>query len=385
MTSSSLTSSVVSSTYALRRLPASMSCPSPSAEKVSRKASLFALLAWLSFFTASCAPYGTSSASSSLPTLTIQEFDDLRYPFTMKYAPLTVRGHAVRLAYSDEGSPTAPVIVFIHGLGSYAPAWKRNIEALRTQYRCIAIDLPGYGKSSKNPQDITTLTTSTVLPASYPYAVYPYSMNFYAETVAALLSHLNIRQATLCGHSMGGQISMTTALRFPDRVQRLILVDPAGFEGFSEGEKQWFREVITQSSVRLTPPAQIRSNLAGNFYDFDAVASEAEFMITDRIAMRSARGFDQYCYAIVKSVQAMVDEPVIDYLHRIKQPTLVLFGENDNLIPNPFLHAGFSATVAQSGASKLPNATLVMIPQAGHFAQFEKPEVVNQAIRTFLQ
>jgi len=323
----------------------------------------------------SCAPYGASLT-------TIKDFSELQYPFATKYAQLTVQGNAVRVAYIDEGPPNATeTIVFIHGLGSYLPAWKKNVEVLRSQYRCIAIDLPGYGKSSKNPQ----FGASTPTAASYPHSVYPYSMTFFADVVAALLEERGLANATLCGHSMGGQISMTTALHHPQRVKNLILVDPAGFEGFTEGEKQWFREVVTATGTKLTPPTQIRANLMGNFYDFYGNAPDAEFMITDRIAMRSAQGFDQYCYAIVKSVQAMVDQPVLDRLSQISQPTLVFFGEQDNLIPNPFLHGGFTSTVAESGAAKIPRSRLVMVPNAGHFAQFERPDIVNQSIREFLK
>ncbi|MEL7003593.1 MAG: alpha/beta fold hydrolase, partial [Bacteroidota bacterium] len=71
--------------------------------------------------------------------------DDLQYPFDVK--KVEVR-EGVQMAYMDVGSGTE-TILFIHGLGSYAPAWKKNIEGLSKQYRCIAVDLPGYGKSSK--------------------------------------------------------------------------------------------------------------------------------------------------------------------------------------------------------------------------------------------
>ena len=112
---------------------------------------------------------------------------------------------------------------------------------------------------------------------------------------------------------------------------------------------------------------------------------EAEFMITDRIAMRNAKDFDHYCYAVVQSVHGMVDQPVIDKLDKIKQPTLIFFGENDNLIPNRYLNPGKTETIAQYGADKIPNSELVMVPKCGHFMQFEHPGVFNEKVKGFLK
>ncbi|MEZ4766618.1 MAG: alpha/beta hydrolase [Calditrichia bacterium] len=81
----------------------------------------------------------------------------------------------------------------------------------------------------------------------------------------------------------------------------------------------------------------------------------------------------------------MVDEPVFDYLGEISQPTLVIFGENDNLIPNPYLHGGKSASIGKIAEEKIPNSKLVMIENCGHFAQFEQPEAVNQTIVSFIK
>jgi pimeloyl-ACP methyl ester carboxylesterase len=288
------------------------------------------------------------------------EFSRLEYPFPTKSMELS---GGVLLAYTDEG-PASPreTIIFIHGLGSYLPAWKRNIEELRSEYRCLAIDLPGYGKSSKGE--------------------YPISLGFYADVVAEFIEKLGLQSAVVCGHSMGGQIAMTLALKNPAKVKKLILCAPAGFEAFTEGEKQWFRETVTATGVKLTTPSQIRTNIMSNFYTMPA---DAEFMITDRVMMRNMKQFDWYCWTIVKCVQAMVNEPVNDRLHLIQQPTLIIYGENDNLIPNPFLHGGKTESVARIGGEKIPNNKLVLVPRCGHFVQFDRSEVVNQEIRDFLR
>ena len=290
---------------------------------------------------------------------TMNTFDDLEYQLPVKKISLPLAGY--KLAYTDEGKGEK-TLVFIHGLGSYSQAWIRNIEELKNEYRCIAIDLPGYGKSGKEPHNG--------------------GMPFYAGIIQELMHELNLKNVYLAGHSMGGQIAMTTHLLYPDLVKGLILVAPAGFEPFNKGQRQWFREVITVDGVKLTTAEAIVNNLATNFYK---MPEEAGFMITDRLAMRTASDFEAYCYAVVQSVHGMVDYPVLPYLKDIRIPTLILFGENDNLIPNRFLNPGFTADIARNGANAITGSKLVLVPQCGHFMMFEKPEVFNSEARSFLQ
>lgn len=303
-------------------------------------------LIWIA---AACSPYGN---------LTKMEYDELKYPFYVK--KVTLNDERV-IAYMDEGT-SKEVIIFIHGLGSYSPAWMKNISELKKSFRCIAVDLPGYGKSSKE--------------------IHNGQMEFYADKIVELMSKLGIEKANIAGHSMGGQIGMVMSLKYPEKVSKLILVDPAGFESFTGGQKQWFRDVMTVDLVKLTNTQAIRTNLVSNFYN---MPEDAEFMVTDRIAMRGAKDFENYCYAVTRSVHGMVDQPVIDFLDKIKQPTLIFFGENDNLIPNSALNPGRTIDIAKIGAAKIPNNKLIMVPECGHFMQFEKPEVFNKEVLDFLK
>ncbi|MCZ2101613.1 MAG: alpha/beta hydrolase [Chitinophagales bacterium] len=270
-------------------------------------------------------------------------------------------GDDVTLAYTDQGKG-AETIIFIHGLASYIPAWKKNIEDLKSDYRCIAIDLPGYGKSSKGN--------------------YKVSMDFFADKIHEFCQKLGLKQVILAGHSMGGQIAISTALKYPEFVSKLILIAPAGFETFNKGERQWFRDAMTVDGVKLTTVEQIRVNYAYNFYN---MPKDAEFMVDDRIAIRHASDFQDYCYHVTQGVQAMVDSPVFDFLPNVKQKTLCVFGENDNLIPNRYLNGGPTKKYAKMGAERMPNCDLKMINKAGHFVMFEKAEEVNMMIRSFLK
>ncbi len=288
----------------------------------------------------------------------LKTMSDMQYPYPVKLAALD---NTISVAYMDEGSGNQ-TLVFIHGLGSYAPAWKKNIEGLKNEFRCIAIDLPGYGHSSKGD--------------------YVGDMRYYADIVAEFIRKLDLKNVTLVGHSMGGQIAVTTGLSYPELMNQLILVSPAGYEQFTNGQRQWFREILTPDAVRLTTVTQIRENFATNFFHFP---KDAEFMIQDRIAMRSADDFRWYCDIIPKNVRGMVNDPVYDLLPKLTMPVLSLFGEYDNLIPNRFLNGGSTVEVAKKGSSQIPQSVLIMIEKAGHFVQFEKSEEVNAAIRGFLK
>jgi len=300
-----------------------------------------------------------SSCSTPYRALShFQSMDEMQYKYPVKKVHLPQSGYDI--AYTDEGKGET-TIIFIHGLGSYLQAWIKNVDVLKSNYRCISIDLPGYGKSSKQPHSG--------------------KMTFYAGIINELVQELNLGQVILAGHSMGGQISITTELLYPGIVKGLILADPAGFEEFNKGQKQWFRDVMTLDGVRLTTTEAIQTNLATNFY---RVPRDAEFMITDRISMRSASDFNAYCYAVVQSVNGMVDEPVIDYLDKINVPVLIFFGENDNLIPNRYLNPGRTRDIAESGAGKIPNSKLVMVPKCGHFMMFEHHDVFNNEVTDFI-
>ncbi len=297
-----------------------------------------------------------SCATSRYYHLETKQFDEIDYGFEVKTVPV----RNINVAFIDEGS-SDQVLLLIHGLGSNAKGWIKNIPVLAENFRVIAVDLPGYGKSDKG--------------------YYDYSMSFYALVLKELLLKLNITSAVFVGHSMGGQIAINSALQYPELVEKLVLISPAGFERFTEGEGDWLTGAVTEEFVHDTPIRNIDINLRSNFYE---MPTDAEFMITERIALRGADDFSDYCYAVSRNVGAMINGPVWDKLDQISQPTLIMFGENDGLIPNPYLHGGFSKDVAGIGNKAIPDNQLILVPECGHFVQFEKPEQTNNAILKFI-
>jgi pimeloyl-ACP methyl ester carboxylesterase len=288
-------------------------------------------------------------------------FKKLSYPMPVSHVAVD----GVEVAFSDVGVPKdkdSPTLLLIHGLGSYMPVWQRNLDELAAEHRVVAIDLPGYGKSAK--------------------ANYDYSMAFYARVVDGLIETLGLKHVVLVGHSMGGQIALTHALKYPGKAERLVLVAPAGFERFGRGEGAWLAGAVDKDYVARTPAEAIYANVAANFY---TMPPEARFMVDDRMRVIGGPDFEAYSYAVARSVYAMVHEPVIDRLSAIAVPALVVFGEDDGLIPNPILHGGSTRAVAEEGTRRLPRGRLVMVPRAGHMVQFERPADFDAVLLEFLK
>ncbi|MEZ4989311.1 MAG: alpha/beta hydrolase [Saprospiraceae bacterium] len=269
---------------------------------------------------------------------------------------------SIEIAYIDEGQGDH-TLLFLHGLGSNLQAWQKNINQLKSNYRCIALDLPGYGKSGKGN--------------------YASDMTFFARSVRAFIDTIELEKVVLVGHSMGGQIAMHIVLNNPNRIEKLVLVAPAGFETFTETEKTWFQNIFTPAVVKATPEEQIIKNFELNFYDMQ---DDARFMIEDRLLMRQTAEYDHYCNMIPKCVMGMLREPVYDRLTDINLPTLVVYGADDQLIPNRLLHPTLTTVqVAQDGQQQIPDSRLILLPQAGHFAQWDQSESFNGAVSDFLK
>lgn len=310
-------------------------------------------MVWLGLFLAGL-PLITHSQTDSIISM-----QDWHYPYPVHRLSLN---DSLEIAYIDEGRGDT-TLVFIHGLGSYLKSWQKTIDSLSPYYRCVAIDLPGYGKSSKGD--------------------YPFTLQFFADSVHDFIERLGLDKVVIVGHSMGGQIAMRLVLDYPERYEQLILLAPAGFETFTAAEGQAIRSVYTAALIKAMPEAQIVKNFEINFHDMPA---DARFMIDDRLTMRQTIEYDRYCEMIPRCVAAMLQEPVFAELGRIRLPTLVLFGENDLLIPNRYLHPQLSpAQVGQQGIQQLPDSELALIARAGHFLQWEQPAAVNQAIMRFLR
>lgn len=305
------------------------------------------LIAILSIFFLNSAAQNTKTMKETL----------LPYHFPTKYLQLKEG----EIAYVKEGSGKK-VLIFVHGLSSNADAWYRNIETLKKDFTCIAIDLPGYGKSFKNADEFTA--------------------TYFAEILKEFSDQLKLNKFTLVGHSMGGQASIKFASKYPEKLDKLILIAPAGIEEFTVFEGNAMKMVMNPNTIMATSENQIEKNYQMNFYK---MPKEANQMIQDRKNIMKSSDFEAHAIAIQKSVTGMIDDKVSDDLAKIKTPTLFLFAKNDLLIPNKYLHPLLSIdALAKTAQKSINNSKLVIIDEAGHFLQFEKPAEVNKEIKEFM-
>lgn len=261
----------------------------------------------------------------------------------------------VRLHYKDEGKADGPVLVLVHGFGDSHFSWEGWVARLGDRYRIITVDLPGHGL--------------TRAPAGYAATA-----DGYAELIDALAARLALPKFAIAGNSMGGGVAWQTAVRYPDRLDALILADAAGWPSetlkkpplaFKLLKYSWGRAFLR--SIDNKP--LIRSGLRGEVGD-PAVITDA---FIDRWAeLQRAPGHR----AILMSIQpGKHSQATKEILATIKVPTLVLWGETDPLI---------EVASAHKFAEAIPGAQLILYPKVGHLPQVEIPRRSADDVAAFL-
>ncbi len=289
------------------------------------------------------------------------------------WSPLPVQHvtvHGIDIAYLDSGDPpdappsgnSASTIVLIHGLSSYSSFWEYQIPHLARHHRVLALDLPGFGQSG------------------HPDA--PYTPPWYAEIVADWMAAVWAPRAVVFGHSMGGQIAMTLALTHPERVEKLVLAAPAGIERFSPGTGQFMKSWWTETRAMEAGEDEIRANFVATVFNHhdDGV----ERLIEERVRMGHSPSFAATSVAVSRSIAGMIDFPVWNRLPGIAAPTLIVFGSDDHLIPNPVFTGGTTRSIGEEAARRIPDSELVILPGAGHTVHHDDPRGFNAAVDRFL-
>lgn len=274
-------------------------------------------------------------------------------------------GHAPKLTYVELNEGGAQTVVFLHGLGSYLKFWREQLEATAAKgYRVIAIDQLGFGKSEK--------------PAGFAYTT-----ESFAENVDELLGLLGVEQAVLVGHSMGGQTALATAIRYPQRVKALVLASPAGFEHFSAREQRWFKNVYGRSLIKEADEEAIWGAI--RFHNFMNWKPEHEWLVEERVRVAKTPGFDAYAYAQVRTVEGLAKNDFVrESLGKVKAPTVIIYGSADRLIPNAYLHGGFTKWTMEKGRDGIAGSELVELEGCGHTLQLDCAGKFNEALFAFL-
>lgn len=251
-----------------------------------------------------------------------------------------------RCAFSDEGK--GQTILFVHGFPLSRAIWQPQIEALAPSHRVLAPDLRGHGESS---------ATAGV-----------YTMDVFAEDLQALIVERQCGPVVLIGHSMGGYISFAFYRKFPQSVRALVLFCTRAIPDSDAGKIS--RENLAQRAEREGAGAVAESMLPKMFGT--ATAASRPDLVESVRQMMLATSIN----ALAGSLRGMATRPsALDLLSQISEPSLVVAGENDLVIP-----------MAESAAmaNAIPNAELAIIPQAGHLASLENPASVNAALQAFL-
>jgi pimeloyl-ACP methyl ester carboxylesterase len=254
-----------------------------------------------------------------------------------------VRANGVEIAYERAGE--GPPLVFVHGAGEDGRVWQPQLAALADEFTVVAWDEPGTGRSSD-------------VPAGFGLAD-------YAGCLAAVIEALSLGPAHVAGLSWGGTVVQELYRRRPALVATLILADTyAGWKG-------------------SLPEEERRARVDGMRRMLAAPADEFDFTLGGLFAREPPEEFSALLEEIAADVRretlwtvlrAMADADQRDLLPRISVPTLLIWGELDARSP---------LSVARQFEQAIPDARLVVIPDAGHMSNLEDPGSFNDAVRMF--
>ena len=247
--------------------------------------------------------------------------------------PYLARGDA-KLYYEDEGA--GPAILLTHGFVASTGMWDGQATAFREQYRVIRWDMRGHGQT-ECPDDQSA-----------------YGQDITVADMAAILDELEIDQAIIAGHSLGGFMSLRFNVMHSERVKALIL------QGCGPG----YRSGTSRAKWNERVDGRARTILDEGH---TALGGAAE------VPVSLQRSRQELAYA-AKGILAQVDAKVIDSLPGISVPTLVIIGEGDD----------YYLQGSDYMANRIPDADHIIVPNAGHGVNVDQPDIVNKAIATFL-
>lgn len=263
------------------------------------------------------------------------------------------------LHVEEHGSGGRP-LVLVHGFGANSYTWRHWLPALADSYRVVLVDLKGHGASPKPDDD-------------------RYSPFHQAELLLRTIRARDLEDATLVGHSLGGGVVLTTALRLldsePHRVASLVLVSAATRPQQIPPYIGWARKpVLGHLFLRLVPPRTLmRWALRSIVYDPQAVSREQVEAYAEPIRSWKDRR------ALLKGARQIVPdgaEEVVARYPEVDRPTLLLWGRQDPVVP---------WELGRELEETLPDARLEILDECGHLPQEERPRRSLEVVRSFLR
>jgi pimeloyl-ACP methyl ester carboxylesterase len=303
----------------------------------------------------SARPATLAAAARAAPDYGVSDQPDWR---SVAWRPhlraVTIDGRRVHVV--DIGSGAGTPVVFIHGLSGRWQNWLENIPPIAAHRRAIALDLPGFGRSQ--------------LPTA------PISIPHYAAVLDRLCDLLELESVLLVGTSMGGAVAAEAALRFPERVERLVLVSPAAVSITDFNPAPAAALLAALARTPLGTPDGMRAILGRRRARHLALAMLVRHptrirtdILWELIGGRAADG-------VAGAWDALIGQELRGQLSAIAQPTLIVHGREDMLVP-----------VADSAwlSKQLPNARLEVFHDTGHLAMLERPVRFNELLLDFAQ
>lgn len=290
----------------------------------------------------------TACATREIPIATLTADYGLPASHTFEPSP------GVRVHYTDEGNANGRTLILVHGFSASVHAWRPWIDRLRTDYRLVALDLPGHGLTQTPENYRATLAGNAAL-------------------IDALAAKIGAETFVLAGHSMGGAVSMAYAKSHPDKLDGLVLIDAAGWPGDSSGPPglaSLFNNPVGRWFIKLFDPRLFATGGLKSAYHDEVLVTNA---LVDRyVDLAMAEGHRD----VLLTQQMQPDPPwtPVDF-HTIRVPTLVMTGEDDDIIP---------AKNARAIAAAIPGAKLVLYPDTGHVPMEQLPDDTTRDLRAFL-
>jgi len=259
----------------------------------------------------------------------------------------------VHVHYQDKGTGTP--LVLLHGFTSSTYSWKDVFDPLSKNFRVIAVDLKGFGFSGKPDGD--------------------YTRRAQASLVAHLLDYLKIERAWLCGSSMGGEVALNFAVKSPQRVAGLILIDSGGVKvpgGNSLAPGYLLVPFVGRilTALAMTSDKLVREGLEKSFYDDAKITADRVAYYYRPLQTRGGQ------LAALRARTQAGQFPIEQDLSTLKARTLIIWGAEDGVIP---LAAGRKMN------SLIKDSKLVIIEKCGHVPQEEMPERVLDEMTKFIE
>lgn len=250
----------------------------------------------------------------------------------------------VRAHYRDLGPREAPAVVLVHGFSASTHAWDAWAKALSSDYRVVVLDLPGHGLTRTPPG-------------------YAAGRDGFDAVVDGVTGKLGLTRFTLGGNSMGGGVAWAYALNHPDKVQRLVLVDAAGWPMSKAGGASIFailRNPLGRKLLRnIDARPLVAQGLRAAYLDPRLVTPA---LIDRYVDLARAPGHRDILLGLQTGPRRLAST---SELSRIHVPTLVMFGQDDRLIP---------ALDGEKFHKAIPGATLILYPGVGHVPMEQIPD-----------